>query len=679
MTWVTSGRLVTELLAMTNLDKESNSSNGPPEGSTSEDKQPPKRANPMQWYVLLLLGFLTLLILASAWGTNPSITFTQLQEQINAGNVLRLTISGRQLDGEFKQPIKPVSSSTTEAQQQSSGEPIKKFSCTLPIQAGEQWLQQLEKNGVEIEAQTPTTYDDLFVFFSIAALLLLLVFGWTMLRRTREQMMGGGMLGGVTKSPARRYDDDEKRVKFEDVAGLGGVKKDLQEIVLFLKDAEKFHRLGAQVPKGVLLMGPPGTGKTLLARAVAGEAGVPFFSINGSEFIQLFVGVGAGRVRDMFKTAQEAAPSILFIDEIDAVGRQRGAGMGGGHDEREQTLNQILSEMDGFSPSSTVIVLAATNRPDVLDPALLRPGRFDRHITVDRPTIEGRQELFELHSLKVPITEDVDFKRLARATVGLTGADIRNLVNEAALWATRHDKDKVAMEDFEHARDKVLMGAKREDILTEEEREITAYHEAGHALLAWLVPGSDIVHKVTIVPRGRALGVTQLVPEEDRHNMGQRDMHAHLAMSLGGRTAEKIQFGEYSAGAESDLKGATNLARKMVTRWGMSDRIGPVAYNTTDEQPFLGREMAQEPRTFSEHTAQVIDEEVSKILHSASDRAEQVLQDNREKLDAIANALLEREIIDYQDIEALIGPSVNGAGGPAVEAARSAANTDKSN
>ena len=485
-----------------------------------------------------------------------------------------------------------------------------------------------------------------------------------MLRRSRDQMMGGGMLGSVTKSPARLYDDDDKRITFDDVAGLTGVKKDLEEIVLFLKDAEKFHRLGAEIPKGVLLMGPPGTGKTLLARAVAGEAGVPFYSINGSEFIQLFVGVGAGRVRDMFKTAEQNAPAILFIDEIDAVGRQRGAGMGGGHDEREQTLNQILSEMDGFSPTSTVIVLAATNRPDVLDPALLRPGRFDRHITVDRPTIEGRRELFELHSHKVPITENVDFDRLARATVGLTGADIKNLVNEAALWATRLEKDKVDMDDFEYARDKVLMGAQRDDVLSEEEKEITAYHEAGHALLAWLLPGSDRVHKVTIVPRGRALGVTQLVPEEDRHNIGQRDMLAQLAMALGGRTAEKIQFDEYSAGAENDLKRATSLARRMVTRWGMSERLGPVAYGHDDDQPFLGREMAHEHRTFSEHTAQVIDEEIASILHNAADRAHRVLTENRDKLTAISEALLEKEILDTEDIEALIGPSVHGSKSP---------------
>jgi cell division protease FtsH len=443
------------------------------------------------------------------------------------------------------------------------------------------------------------------------------------------------------------------------VAGLGGVKRDLQEIVDYLKDPVKFQRLGARVPKGVLLMGPPGTGKTLLARAVAGEAGVPFFSINGSEFIQLFVGVGAGRVRDMFNTAKEAAPAILFIDEIDAVGRQRGAGLGGGHDEREQTLNQILSEMDGFSPTTSVIVLAATNRPDVLDPALLRPGRFDRHITVDRPTIEGRKELFAVHSKDMPLADDVDFDRLAKATVGLTGADIRNLVNEAALWATRHDKDVIEMEDFEVARDKVLMGAKREDVMTEHEKRITAYHEAGHALLAWIIPGVDLVHKVTVIPRGRALGVTQLVPLEDRYNLSQTELEARLTMMLGGRTAEKLILDELSAGSENDLKEATRIARKMVSHWGMSERLGPMAFHIVEDHPFLGREIMQEHREFSEHTARIIDEEVAKILHAAEDRAEMLLSENREKLELLAEELLDNEVLDRDQIEDLIGPSVN--------------------
>ena len=406
-------------------------------------------------------------------------------------------------------------------------------------------------------------------------------------------------MAGFTKSPAQRYEATKERVTFDDVAGLEGVKRDLQEVIEFLKDPEKFQRLGGHVPKGVLLNGPPGTGKTLLARAVAGEAEVPFFSISGSEFIQMFVGVGAGRVRDLFRTAKEAAPSILFIDEIDAVGRVRGAGLGGGHDEREQTLNQILSEMDGFQPNESVIVLAATNRPDVLDPALLRPGRFDRHVTVDRPTQKGRVAIFRVHVRDVPLADDVDIERLAAGTVGLTGADIRNLVNEAALWATRQGKDKVDMDDFELARDKILMGAKREEILSDKEKEMTAYHEAGHALLAWLVPGVDRLHKVTIIPRGRALGVTQLLPEEDRMNIGESDLHARLVFMLGGRAAEKLVYDEYSAGAENDLTQATAMARRMVAHWGMSERLGPVAYHLSEEHPFLGKEF-HEQRQFSE-------------------------------------------------------------------------------
>jgi cell division protease FtsH len=402
-------------------------------------------------------------------------------------------------------------------------------------------------------------------------------------------------------------------------------------------------------------MGPPGTGKTLLGRAVAGEAGVPFFSINGSEFIQMFVGVGAGRVRDLFNTAKENAPAILFIDEIDAVGRHRGAGVGGGHDEREQTLNQILSEMDGFAQTESVIVMAATNRPDVLDPALLRPGRFDRHITVDRPSYKGRLAIFQVHSKDVPLAGDVDMERLAAGTVGLTGADISNLVNEAALWASRHDKDRVEMADFEYARDKLLMGSKREEVLSDQEKKMTAYHESGHALLAWSVPGTDRLHKVSIVPRGRSLGATQLLPEEDRVSISESELHTRLLFLLGGRAAEKMVFNEYSAGAEDDLNKATQLARRMVTHWGMSDRLGPVAFRDTEDHPFLGREMA-EPRRFSEHTAQVIDEEVSRILRDASDKATVMLGDRREKLDLLAKKLEEAETLDEEEIEKLIGP-----------------------
>ncbi|HTU26211.1 MAG TPA: ATP-dependent zinc metalloprotease FtsH, partial [Pirellulales bacterium] len=468
----------------------------------------------------------------------------------------------------------------------------------------------------------------------------------------------GGMLGNFGRSKHRITSKEHTNVTFDDVAGIEEAKEEVMEIVEFLKNPRKFQRLGGRIPRGVLLVGEPGTGKTLLAKAIAGEADCPFFSISGSDFVEMFVGVGASRVRDMFKTAKEAAPCILFIDEIDAVGRVRGAGLGGGHDEREQTLNQILSEMDGFSPNESVIVLAATNRPDVLDPALLRPGRFDRHVTVDRPNLKGREAIFKVHCRKVPLSDDVDLHRLAGGTVGLTGADIRNLVNEAALWATRQGKDKVDMDDFEHARDKVLMGAKREEVLIGKEKEATAYHEAGHTLLAWLVPGADRVHKVTIIPRGRALGVTQLVPEEDRLSVNEDELHARLVFIMGGRAAEKLVFNQYSAGAENDLTQATKIARRMVTAWGMSERLGPVAYKTTEEHPFLGKEF-HEQREFSEHTARLIDEEVASILHAAATRATDLLSEHRDKLDKLSHALVEHEVLDEHEIAALIGPSLN--------------------
>jgi cell division protease FtsH len=519
----------------------------------------------------------------------------------------------------------------------------------------EQLLNAQIERGLVVKGSEPAdnTALILMAYFLVPALLF---FGlWVMFRRTRDQMMGGGILSGFAKSPAKRYETSKKPITFADVAGLEGVKNDLQEIVEFLKNPEKFTRLGGRVPKGVLLMGPPGTGKTLLARAVAGEAGVPFFSISGSEFIQMFVGVGASRVRDMFKTAKDASPSILFIDEIDAVGRHRGAGLGGGHDEREQTLNQILSEMDGFSPNESVIVLAATNRPDVLDPALLRPGRFDRHVTVDRPNHRGRVAIFKVHVRDVPLAKDVDLEKLAAGTVGLTGADIRNLVNEAALWATRNGKDKVDMDDFEYARDKVLMGPKRDEVLMGKEKSMTAYHEAGHALLAWLLPGIDRLHKVTIIPRGRALGVTQLLPEEDRLNIGETDLKNRLVFMLGGRAAEKLVYDEYSAGAENDLTQCTKLARRMVAHWGMSDRLGPVAYRHSEEHPFLGREIVEQ-REFSDFTARLIDEEIARILGTAQERASKMLADHRQELDAVAAALEEKEVLDEFELEQLIGP-----------------------
>lgn len=601
------------------------------------------------------------------------ITYDFFWSQLLAGNISEVEIQDQQVTGRFKTPPEKPSAGGKEPnsgagaaeenldskQRRSNGQYREYFSTVLTPFSGEGLDQELRKQGVVIRsvARQDSTFMLVFVYLFVTVLLFVVI--WFMFRRARDQFMGGGgLLSSFTKSNAQKYEANKQAVTFDDVAGLEGVKQDLQEVIEFLEDPEKFQRLGGRVPKGVLLNGPPGTGKTLLARAVAGEAGVPFFSINGSEFIQMFVGVGASRVRDMFKTAKEAAPAILFIDEIDAVGRHRGAGLGGGHDEREQTLNQILSEMDGFEPNESVIVIAATNRPDVLDPALLRPGRFDRHVTVDRPTQKGRVEIFGVHVRDVPLADDVNLEKLAAGTVGLTGADIRNLVNESALWATRHDKDKVDMEDFEYARDKILMGAKREEILSEKEKEMTAYHESGHALLAWIIPGSDRLHKVTIIPRGRALGVTQLLPDEDRLNISQHNLHARLIFMLGGRAAEKLIYDEYSAGAENDLAQATGLARRMVAHWGMSDRLGPVAYHLSEEHPFLGKEI-HEQRQFSEHTAQLIDEEVADLLHKSADRAQELLEQNRDKLVVLAKALVQREMLDDEEITELIGPPVN--------------------
>ena len=502
------------------------------------------------------------------------------------------------------------------------------------------------------------------VFWITLLLPTLLVVGaiYLMMRRARDQF-DGGILGSFVKSPAKRHDKSKQRTTFDQVAGLENAKAELTEIVEFLKSPEKFQRLGGRIPKGVLLNGPPGTGKTLLARAVAGEAGVPFFSISGSEFIQMFVGVGASRVRDMFKTAKENSPCILFVDEIDAVGRVRGAGLGGGHDEREQTLNQILTEMDGFSPTESVIVLAATNRPDVLDPALLRPGRFDRHVTVDLPTKKGRLEILKVHTRNIPLSDTVDLDGVARGTVGMSGADLANLVNEAALLATREDKDKVDRDDFEAARDKVMMGAKREEFITDKDKRATAYHEVGHALVAWLTPKTDPVHKVTIIPRGRTLGVTQLLPEEDRLGYSESQLVAHLAMTMGGRAAERLVYNDLTSGASMDLAQATRIARKMVTQLGMSEKVGPVSFRASEEHPFLGREMG-EARDHSEHTAQLIDEEVARILREADEHAFRLLESHRDELERLTEALIEREVLTVAEIRDLIGPR---AGAPIVD------------
>jgi len=655
-----------------------------PQTGTPSPGQRPNPGISTIWLLLILGAVVLFLFFSGKEATRSSVSYGLFREELAKNNVVEVNVQGTRVTGEFKEPPVDAEALTeakaklaakkspagegdkatekSEEEEKLEKEPPrlkKQFITTLPSYIlPDRALDDLmlDKLGVRYHVTPEADSTGLVLGLYVAVMIGLFVGVWFLFRRARDSL-GGGLLMGFSKSPARRYDDGQQRVTFDDVAGLEGVKNDLEEVVEFLKNPQKFQRLGGRVPKGILLMGPPGTGKTLLGRAVAGEAGVPFFSINGSEFIQMFVGVGASRVRDMFSTAKEAAPSILFIDEIDAVGRHRGAGFGGGHDEREQTLNQILSEMDGFLQTESVIVMAATNRPDVLDPALLRPGRFDRHITVDRPSLKGRLAILRVHTRDVPLAADVDLDRLAAGTVGMTGADIRNLVNEAALWASRADKDVVDMSDFEYARDKVLMGSKRDEVLLGKEKSMTAYHEAGHALLAWLCPGMDRLHKVSIIPRGRSLGVTQLLPEEDRVNISESELRTRLLFLLGGRAAEKLVFDEYTAGAADDLDKATQLARRMVTHWGMSERLGAVAFHDGEEHPFLGKEMA-EPRRFSEHTARVIDEEVMKILGTASKKAEEMLQAAREKLDALARALEAEETLDDVEVEALIGPPV---------------------
>jgi cell division protease FtsH len=471
----------------------------------------------------------------------------------------------------------------------------------------------------------------------------------------RQLQAGGGKAMSFGKSRARLLNESQNKVTFANVAGVDEAKDEVEEIIAFLKDPKKFQRLGGRIPKGVLMMGPPGTGKTLLARAIAGEAGVPFFSISGSDFVEMFVGVGASRVRDLFEQGKKHAPCIIFIDEIDAVGRHRGAGLGGGHDEREQTLNQLLVEMDGFESNEGVIIIAATNRPDVLDPAILRPGRFDRRITVPRPDIRGREGILAVHTKKVPMGDDVDLSIIAAGTPGFVGADLENLVNEAALLAARQDKEAVTMADFELAKDKVLMGTERRSmVMGEQERRTSAWHEAGHTIVGKLVEGNDAVHKVSIIPRGAALGVTMFLPNEDRHLMTRKQTLARIAMALGGRVAEQEVFGEMTTGASDDIKRATRFARAMVCELGMSDKMGPIAYGENEESVFLGREMSQRREDYSEATAGMIDQEVRRIVEEQFEVARRVIRENRERLDRLALALLERETLDSQEIDAAL-------------------------
>jgi len=526
------------------------------------------------------------------------------------------------------------------------------FHTVGPLDATGAVFDRLQKKGIKVLYQKPeqnSFWVTVLVQYLPLVFLFLLFFFFM-----RQLQAGGGKAMSFGKSKAKLMTENHNKVTFADVAGIDESKDELEEIISFLKDPKKFTKLGGRIPKGVLLMGPPGTGKTLLARAVAGEAGVPFFSISGSDFVEMFVGVGASRVRDLFEQGKKNAPCIVFIDEIDAVGRHRGAGLGGGHDEREQTLNQLLVEMDGFESNDGVILIAATNRPDVLDPALLRPGRFDRRIVVPRPDMNGRLGILKVHTKKVPVDANVDLTQVARGTPGFAGADLENLVNEAALYAARRNKEKVDHSDFEYAKDKVLMGTERRSMfISDREKRTTAVHEAGHALVARVIPGTDPVHKVTIIPRGRALGLTQQLPEEDRLNINQEYALNQVAILMGGRIAEEIVFGQKTTGAGNDIEQATSLARAMVCEWGMSEKMGPLAFGKKEGEVFLGREMGS-IQTYSEQTAQDIDAEVRKIVTDQYARAKKILEDRRALVDKVADALLEYETLDAADIEVLM-------------------------
>ncbi|HEY8548689.1 MAG TPA: ATP-dependent zinc metalloprotease FtsH [Vicinamibacterales bacterium] len=582
------------------------------------------------WMVLVVVGVLIWNFSTQLQTRDNAIQFSKFIEMLDKGEIQAVTITGNELTG------------TTKSNQ--------KFRTYAPDQYAELG-NRLIAQKVEVEAKEPAASPWASILYGWAPLLIMIGF-WIFIMR--QMQSGGNKALSFGKSRAKLSSSSQKKVTFKDVAGVDEAKEELQEIIEFLKEPQKFQKLGGRIPKGVLLMGSPGTGKTLLARAVAGEANVPFFSISGSDFVEMFVGVGASRVRDLFEQGKKNAPCIIFIDEIDAVGRHRGAGLGGGHDEREQTLNQLLVEMDGFESSEGVILVAATNRPDVLDPALLRPGRFDRRIVVNRPDVKGREGILAVHTKKIPLADDVDIHVLARGSSGFSGADLANLVNEAALNAARYNQKVVRMVDFEFAKDKVLMGAERRSmIISDEEKRVTAIHEAGHALVAALLPNADPVHKVTIIPRGMALGLTQQLPMDDKHNYSREYLHSQIAILLGGRIAEEITRGDVTTGAGNDLERATELARRMVCEWGMSETLGPLTFGKKEEQIFLGREIAQH-QDYSEDTAIRIDQEVRRIVLDNYKRAKDLLEGSRHILEKIADELLVREVLDAEQVKALV-------------------------
>jgi len=602
----------------------------------------------LSWSAIILGVFIIMTLFRTQDGQEYELTFTEYlkllnENQIESALIKKSDIDNFEFHGVLKNPQEVITA---------SGKTVKleRFIVTLPYlddNVVKIWTEKNIKFNITRENNTWMN-----ALLSALPWVLILVIWLIVMRR----MQGVGTKGifSFGKSRAKVLSEGAPKVTFQDVAGADEAKVELQEIIEFLKEPSKFQRLGGKIPRGVLLLGPPGTGKTLLARAVAGEAGVPFFSISGADFVEMFVGVGASRVRDLFETGKKNAPAIIFIDEIDAVGRHRGAGLGGGHDEREQTLNQLLVEMDGFEQNSGVIIIAATNRPDVLDPALLRPGRFDRQIVVDRPDVRGREGILKVHTRNIPLADDVDLAVLAKGTPGLAGADLANLVNEAALLAARQNQKAVSMAHFEEAKDKVMMGVERKSlIISENEKKVTAYHESGHVLVARMVPEADPVHKVTIIPRGRALGVTTYLPIDEKHTYSKEYLEAMITYALGGRAAEKIVFNQFTTGAGNDIERATNLAHKMVCEWGMSERLGPLSYGTKEEEIFLGREITRS-KNYSESTAVIIDEEVKNIVTKGMNRAEKILTDNIDTLHRLAKALLEREILDGDEIDKII-------------------------
>lgn len=578
------------------------------------------------------------------------ISYSRFRDELASNNLKKIRFKGVEVSGEFLQKIKVAEI----FQEKEVTREVSAFTTTMPATADPSLIAELTARKVEIVAVSTETSPLVSLLISVLPWVLIIGVWWYISRTARHQMGPGGILGSYAKSGAKMYGSGEKvNVTFDDVAGMENSKQELKEIVDYLKEPEQFRRIGGKVPKGILLVGPPGTGKTLLARAVAGEAGVNFFTISASQFIEMFVGVGASRVRDLFANAKKGAPSIIFIDELDAVGRSRGTGLGGGHDEREQTLNQLLSEMDGFDRHEEVIVLAATNRPDVLDPALLRPGRFDRHIVIERPDWRDREKILKVHTRKITLAEGIDFTTIAKGTPGMTGADLENLVNEAAILASRENAAAVTMAHMEQAKDKLLMGSERKMVISETEKRITAYHEAGHTLVAKLLPGTDPIHKVTIIPHGIALGVTQQLPVDDRYYYPRSFLKNRICVMLAGRAAERLVFGEVSTGAQSDLKMVTDLAEKMVCQWGMSEKVGPVTYTRGEEHPFLGRKLAEE-KGFSEAMAWEIDQEITAIIRHEEEVADELLRDNRPRLDALATALQEEETLGGARVEELL-------------------------